>query len=301
MLSKLKVLALISTLLATTWANAQPAPRMGISPDRYNITFDERGGETQSLLIQNMSEEPLTLSLSVSNWELDENNQIAISPPTETSLDQWIVINPLKITVPPGSPQTVRWAVMPRLKPVEGEYRAIIFIEENLPEQQQSNSTEVRMKMRYGMPIYAHVGEVVETAELHNIEVSRLGDRLSADLTNVGNKHARLSGNFGIWKKDQFPGTEEALKLLNAESEENAGEFLRAPLPPSVILPGNRRALPVDLPVDEEGEYIVQLNASFAQLEMLESYAFMHHEESEAEEVRVATLDANAPLVGAAQ
>lgn len=301
MLLKIKVLVLISTLFVSTWVNAQPAPRMGISPDRYNITFDERGGDTQSLLIQNMSEEPLTLSLSVSNWELDENNQIAISPPTETSLDQWIVINPLKITVPPGSPQTVRWAVMPRLKPAEGEYRAIIFIEEDLPEQQQSNSTEVRMKMRYGMPIYAHVGEEIESAELHNIEVSRLGDRLSVDLANVGNKHARLSGNFGIWKKDQFPGTDEALKLLSAEAEDVASNFLRAPLPPSVILPGNRRALPVNLPIEEEGEYIIQLNASFAQLEILESFTFMHHAESDAEEVRVATLDANAPLVGAAQ
>ena len=113
---------------------AQPVPRMGISPDRYQITFDERGGETQSLMVQNLSAEPLTVTLSVSNWDLDENNKVRVIPPTENSIDGWVVINPLRITIPPGTPQTVRWAIMPRLKPEDGEHRAIIFIEEELPE-----------------------------------------------------------------------------------------------------------------------------------------------------------------------
>ena len=190
-----RALLVLCGLLFATSLQAQPAPRMGISPDRYQIVFDERGGETQSILVQNMSDEPLSLSLSVSNWALNDENQITVVPPTESSLDQWIVINPMRVTIPPGAPQTIRWAIMPRLKPEEGEYRAIIFVEEELPPREKVEGTEVRMKMRYGLPIYAHVGSTIESAQLNDIAVTRLGDRLNLDITNDGNIHARLSGN----------------------------------------------------------------------------------------------------------
>lgn len=282
---------------------AQPAPRMGISPDRYQVTFDERGGETQSLLVQNLSDEPLSLSLSVSNWVLNESNQIAVAPPTETSLDQWIVINPLHITIPPGSPQTIRWAIMPRLKPEPGEYRAIIFIEEDGGQSVNSDATEVRMKMRYGMPIYAQVGESKESAELHGISITGSGNRLSVDLTNDGNVHARLSGNYGIWPTDEFPGTDEALKLLKSLNPENQddAEFFASAMPPSVILPGDRRALPLDINLTQAGEYTIQLNAAFAQLQFTDTLNFTKIPDDGPETFRVASLPTTSRLVGSAE
>ncbi|NKB31726.1 MAG: hypothetical protein GKR91_01335 [Pseudomonadales bacterium] len=285
-------------------SSAQPAPRMGISPDRYQIVFDEAGGETQSLLVQNLSDEPLSLSLSVSNWVLNDDNQIIVAPPTESSLDQWIVINPLRVTVPPGSPQTIRWAIMPRLQPQQGEYRAIIFIEEELPPRADPDNTEIRMKMRYGLPIYAHVGESIESAELHGLGVTRTGDRLNIELSNDGNTHSRLSGNYGIWPTAEFPGSEEALKMLRAVNPENQDtvDFFAGNLPPSVILPGNRRNIPLPIELEETGEFTIQLNAGFAQLEINDALSFTKHliddsVDDDPAEFRVTGLPDAPPLV----
>lgn len=301
----LQLVCAMLCLFLVNLANAQPAPRMGISPDRYQIEFDERGGETQSLLVQNLSDQPLSLSLTVSNWELNDNNQIVVAPPTESSLDQWIVINPLRVTIPPGAPQTIRWAVMPRLQPQQGEYRAIIFVEEELPAREDPNSTEIRMKMRYGLPIYAQVGDPIESAQLNGVNITRTGETLNIDLTNDGNKHARLSGNYGIWPKADFPGSKEALRQLRAMNPDNQddADFKFGSMPAAVILPGVRRAIPLGLELETEGEYTIQLNAEFAQLEITESLGFTSHDLESAEPedpavFRVADLAAEPRLIG---
>jgi len=246
---------------------------MGISPDRYEITFDERGGETQSLLVQNLSDKPMTVVLSVSYWDLDENNQVRVIPPNETSLDQWIVVNPLSMEVPPGSPQTFRWAIMPRLKPESGEYRAIIFIEEGGEPEGSSEGTAVRMKMRYGLPIYAHVGERILSAELNGINVDGDINRVFLDITNTGNAHGRMSGNYGVWPVTEFPGTEEALRQIRraVNRDTQPENFLLGSMPGTVILPDNRRSLPFDVVVGQPGDYVVQLDAEFAGLEITDT------------------------------
>ena len=296
--------ALLGLLLSSALL-AQPAPRMGISPDRYHIAFDERGGETQSLLVQNLSDEPLSLTLSVSNWVLNDENQIVVAPPTESSLDQWIVINPLKVTIPPGSPQTIRWAVMPRLKPDAGEYRAIIFIEEDIAQEVKlSGSTEIKMKMRYGLPIYAQVGEPVENAELNELAVSRTGERLNLDLSNAGNVHARMAGNYGIWPTDEFPGTEKALEMLREVTPANRADmdFLAKPMPAAVLLPDSRRNVALNFGLEDTGEYTIQLNATFAQLELTQSLSFtkqLRGDSEDSTDFRVASVPSESNLISA--
>lgn len=270
-----QVFMLLAVLLNGVGAtlNAQPAARMGISPDRYEVVFDERGGDTQSLMIQNLSDEELTVTLSVSHWDLDENNQLRIIPPHESSLDQWIVINPLRVTVPPGSPQTIRWAIMPRLKPGGGEYRAMLFIEEDLPPEQRSEGTQVRMKMRYGLPIYAHVGERIERAEFNGINIDRDNNRIFLDITNVGNVHGRLSGNYGIWRLAEYPGQKQALEALRkaASRQDSPDGFMVGRIASTVVLPEDRRRLSLDVVLANPGEYVAVIDAEIAGLEIVEA------------------------------
>lgn len=272
-------LLLVAGSVAATVA-AQPAARMGISPDRYDIVFGEGGGDTQSLMIQNLSEEDITITLSVRHWDLDEAGQLRILPPTEQSLDQWIVLNPVRVTVPPGTPQTVRWAIMPRLKPQSGEYRAMLFVEEALDGQTTSGGTRVRMKMRYGLPIYAHVGERIQDATLHGVNVDRDNNRIYLDLANTGNSHGRLAGYYGIWAAADFPGADQAMKQLDRVIAGRNGE---APLtvgqvPGVVLLPGNRRQVAVDVDLAEAGDYIVLLDTEFAGLEITETVSLTQPE-----------------------
>ncbi len=263
-----------------TAVSAQPMARMGISPDRYEVVFDERGGDTQSLMIQNLSDQEITVSLSVSHWDLDENNQLRIIPPSERSLDQWIVINPLQVRIPPGSPQTIRWAIMPRLQPLSGEYRAMLFIEEKLPPAPPTEGERIRMKIRYGLPIYAHVGERIERTEYNGVNIDRDNNRVFLDISNAGNAHVRLNGNYGIWRLSEFPGNEEALRQLRRGVSQPAepGQFITGALPGTVILPGNRRDVVLDIPLGAPGKYRVVLDGEIAGLQIIESLELVEPE-----------------------
>ena len=167
--------------------------------------------------------------------------------------------------------------------------------------QETDDGTEVRMKMRYGMPIYAQVGDPVESAQFIDVSVDEGGRSAALEILNDGNKHARLGGNFGVWPSDEFPGRDEALKQLRALNPESAEQtdFLAVNLPGSVILPGDQRALPVNFGELEDGEYTVQFNATFAQLEITDTVNFTRRDVDDPETYRVAALSEDIRLISA--
>ncbi len=243
------LLPCLTGLLLLLWQSCalstQPAARLGISPDRYMIDLEEGGSAPQALMIKNLSDEPLTVKLSVSNWDLDASNRVRILPPREGSLDQWIVINPLRVVIPPGMPQTIRWAVMPRQRPATGEHRAIIFIEEETGPRQRSNNTSVQMAIRFGIPVYAQFGEVHEQVDVIDISPSVDGTQIIAEALNQGNRHARLQGRFGVWPADAFPGPDQAIDILRDPtlSRKRTSEYETGDVAETVLLPATRREI----------------------------------------------------------
>lgn len=259
-------------LLPSALVEAQPAARLGISPERYIVELDEGGGVTESLMVKNLSDEPMTVKLSVGNWELDENNRVRAIPPREDSLDRWIVINPLRVTIPPNTPQTIRWAIMPRTRPVQGEYRAMIYIQEDLPERDPSADAAVRINMRMGIPVYAYVGEVAGHAAVTAVNVGDDGREVRLALANESNRHARLQGSYAIWRGDQYPGQERALELIEG-SDDNAadGDVTVQKINGIVVLPGNERTVTITPELPAGGHYVMQLDASFGETVLRES------------------------------
>lgn len=251
-------------LLLPALVHAQPGARLGISPERYIVELGEGGSVTESLMVKNLSDEPMTVKLSVGNWELDENNRVRALPPQEDSLDRWIVINPLRVTIPPNTPQTIRWAIMPRTRPVQGEYRAMIYIQEDLPERGPSAGASVRINMRMGIPVYARVGELAGNASFTSVKVGDDGREVSLALSNDSNRHARLQGSYAIWPADQFPGQERALEVIekNDDGTEKNGAIVEK-ISGIVVLPGNERTLSIMPELPGGGDYIMQLDASF--------------------------------------
>lgn len=268
-----KSLFALMALSLSSAAMAQPQARLGFSPERYVVQLGEGGSVTESLMVKNLSDEPLTVKLSVGNWDFDENNRIRILPPAEDSLDRWIVINPLRVTIPPNTPQTIRWAIMPRSRPEPGEYRALIFIEEDLAERDSTASTSVRMNMRMGIPVYAQVGKAIERAEVDGPRPSEGGRDIVFSVRNGGNRHARLSGHYGVWLAAEYPGPEQAVKLVSRASESGSEPegFSLVKLNDAVVLPGDSRNVSMRPDVDAPGEYVVQFNARFGNAEITDS------------------------------
>jgi P pilus assembly chaperone PapD len=257
--------AVSSLILHGSNAVAQPGARLGISPERYVVQLGEGGAVTESLMVKNLSQEPITIDVSVGNWELDENNRVKAIPPRPDSLDRWIVINPSRVTIPPNTPQTIRWAIMPRSRPQQGEYRAIIYIQEDVPEPESNASASVRLNMRMGIPVYAQVGKLAGSARIDALNHADSSSAVQLLLDNESNRHARLQGQYGIWRAEDFPGAEgalDAMRAADARSEQLDG-FSLTPLSGTVVLPGNRRTIVLQPGLPVPGSYIMQLDATF--------------------------------------
>ena len=218
--------------------------RMAISPPRIELQLSESGQANGEFAIINVSDRPLAVELSIFNWTLDESNSTKIIPPTPQSLDQWLIVNPLKVDIPANSNQTIRYGIRPKVKPELGEHRAIIYIKE-LPDQTQPESQGVQFRLTYGLPIYANVGKVTRQA---NIQDSQLlfqdSDKIifTLDISNPGLYYVRPSGLIGVWQQERYPGDEAADDYLFEALSSAQADFPNKPAIEKYIL--NKPVLP---------------------------------------------------------
>ena len=237
------------------------AADVAITPPKFEVVIGDRP-VTESLRIFNFSDKPTELEISVANWILDQNNEVVIVEPTEQSLDQWMLINPLRLTVPAKDSATVRFSIRPRVAPEPGEHRALIYVSEVNP--QLVGNLLVRGKI--GVAVYGYVGEVTRTAELHGCEMvfGPEGNGVLIDIANKGTAHVRINGQYAIWPANAYPGKESTQTIPNLDKPDQVlpEHVLEAgKIPETPILPGYRRkmgaAFRKDLP---PGDYMLDLN-----------------------------------------
>ena len=254
-------LLIVILAAATGFAAAMDASiiTIGASPSRFELEIGNRP-VNEALKIFNYGSETARIQVSVNSWTLDERNEVQVTAPTEQALDQWMIISPMAFEVPPGSFQTVRFSIRPRVEPQPGEHRAMIYLQQQPTEGVVEGKT-INIIGRVGIAVYAYVGEVERIGRLHDVEVHRDGELQLAyfDISSIGTAHVRLSGQYTIWPAELY-ATED-----QAEGDELAGNELVLPegalavgwLPPNPVLPDARRRLAMrfgqDLPA---GDYV---------------------------------------------
>jgi len=268
--------AAIAAIALPGRAAAQTAS-IGISPLRIEMALGTRP-VAEAIQIMNLGTAPIELSVSVSNWILDEANQVKAIEPTEQSLDQWIAISPLRLSLPPGRLQTVRFTVRPKVKPEPGEHRAMIFFDE-VPEAEPAVQT-TRVVGRVGVAVYAHVGEVTRRAVLNCLEVVTAKRAAAAvfDISSEGSAHARMSGRYVVWPTGRFPGASAsaAPQPVGGNSVVPEGAIEAAELPPTPVLPGFRRRIVMRLARElEPGDYVVDIEGQLGEQPLRLAYPFV--------------------------
>ncbi len=262
---------MLKRLPLAVWLLAAAAPiaaQVGLSPPKLDIVIDESGKpSTHSIRIVNFGDQAAEVQVVVYNWDMDDNNQVRILPPTEQSLDQWMVLNPLRFTLPAEGSQTVRFSVRPKVKPEPGEHRAMIFFEQVPPE---DKSPEIRFIFRLGAAVYGQVGELTRIGELHSAEAGDQG--ASFDVSSAGTANMRWSGQYAIWPAAGYPGAEKTAAIEGLDSPDTivpepilqAGE-----LPPTAVLPGTRRTVKLEFAEAlEAGDYVLDLNGALGETEV---------------------------------
>ncbi len=260
------LIAMFTMAAATVYAEDAPPPgQIGVSPSMLELSI---GTEpvNESLRLFNLKKTPTKVNVEVYNWTLDENNEVKLLPPTEQSLDQWMLINPKSFVLEPGKSQVVRLSVRPPVKPAPGEHRALIyFTEERIESAEPAEETPVEVLFKLGVGVYANANPTKRAATLKGFSLDNSGQALNASITNSGNVHTRLKGTYSIWKKADFPGIKDAAKYTSDESTEKAPEGLVASgqLNQTPVLPGNTRTIVTQLPnLPASGSYIVAVSGT---------------------------------------
>lgn len=95
---RIPVLIVLLLLAVATNAFAQ----VGISPAYYDLGLDD-AGKTQTFRMFNYTEQPKRVRVSLAPWDADADNQPRLLPSGPTTLDQWVVVNPVEFDVKPRS------------------------------------------------------------------------------------------------------------------------------------------------------------------------------------------------------
>ncbi|AOE49085.1 fimbrial biogenesis chaperone [Kangiella sediminilitoris] len=224
-------------------------PQLAISPSRIEISPDE-GKSTKSVTVLNLGNTPMRVQVSVQNWDFDHNNNYRPLPPNEQSLDQWLIINPVQLEVPPKGQQTVRMAVRPRAKPEDGEHRAMVFFKQL----NGGDEKGVNVRFNVGVPIYAFFGDVKREASLHHVNFNPKSSILEFDITNTGNAYVRPEGYYMLVDGATKESNEGLLSRLSAKSGEVEGvrPLATGKIASKPVFAGERRQLQVS--ISTEGE-----------------------------------------------
>ncbi|MFB2773353.1 molecular chaperone [Pelatocladus sp. BLCC-F211] len=236
---------------------------IGVSPPRFELKIN-RKSTTQSIRVVNLSSKPVELKAYVRSWKMSEDNKLVEIPSTEESLAQWIIFTPSQFTIPPRGAQTVRFSIRPRVQPKPGEHRAVMFLEEIPPTQGKTKG--VRTVGRLAVAIYGYVGDIKKVGAINSIRVNTELKAPTAvfDISNTGNGHIRLKGQYAIWQADKYPGAEvtKPIDELEKPGKKIPAQIIHAGiLPISPILPDHRSR--ISLPISKKlppGKYVLDLN-----------------------------------------
>lgn len=260
------VLSAMTLLSGIPTANAI---EIGVSPPRMEINLNAKNNRSNAITISNLSDKPVEMKAYVRNWKINEKNMLEDVPSTENSLDQWIIFTPSRFTIPPRKTQTVRFAIRPKVKPVAGEYRAVIYLQEAAPASSPDADT-INTVGRVGVVVYAYAGEIKRVGTVNSVTVDTKPNQVQAvfDVSNQGNAHIRIEGQYAIWRAGKYPGAKvtEPLKNVGNSNAKLPADVVKAGAIDLVpVLPSNNRQLV--LPLIEKlppGNYVLDINANLS-------------------------------------
>lgn len=251
----LRVLTAVALSAAALSLSAQPSAKpTGIAVSPGNVTVDISSGSAGGAIrVFNLNSDPMTVNANVSHFDLDAGNKVRAIPPTPQSLDQWLLINPLRFTIPPGGSQVVRFAVRPRARPDPGEHRAMVYFS---PQLESDPEATISVAVRMGVAIYGVAQPVRRLGSVQQMQVSATtaGVDLALTVVSTGNALVRLNGHYGIWPESNYPGDSAASRSLARLERDAVPEAALAAgrLPTTPVLAGTERVLVQSVPVDLE-------------------------------------------------
>lgn len=236
---------LVIASLVSLAAGPATALLLSVSPGQVILKFDDRGGDGR-VELTNQSASDIVIETTLSDFSLDADNQVVMTPSGLDSFASWVAVNPVRFDLPAGRTRTVRFAVRPLAKPERGEYRAMLLFSEA---RDKPRSGAASFKVQLGVPIYASYGELAREAELRSVRAER--GRLVFEIAAGGEAHSRLSARVAAFPGGRYPGdakVHDAFVAGGAKAVQALGALFVGRAPTGPVFPGETRRLSIDAP-----------------------------------------------------
>lgn len=275
------MLTLIALLCLPLVAQAQalaPAPasasatqgstmaQVGISPPFIDIGIAE-AARTQSFRFHNFTGGSKRVRVSLALWTLNARDEIELLPSTDSSIDQWVIVNPSEFTTRADASQVVRFSVRPALELPTGEHRFFVVLDE-LADPDGGGMLQARFQLRSA--VYIQVGAATRGAELSDLRADSGG--ISFRLRATGTANARFQGQMALFRAAEFPGTAKTSELPGIHQPDfkpPPGALFVINLPANPVLPGTERAVRIEFPVKvPDGAYQLDFNGKLGDAEL---------------------------------
>ncbi len=238
------VVALLALALAGFVASASAQgnsgfSQIGISPSMYQISLDEPA-QTHAYRLHNLGGRDTRVRIRVAQWTTDDDNEVVFLPPEETSLDQWVIINPLELDLPVNESRVVRFSVRPAVPLSPGEHRAMVIFEEEPPPAAgsgEAGTIALTAKFRINSAIYATTGLITRNGALKSVALTP--DRLLSTIESTGNAHVRADALVRIRGLDDTTVDFE-LELAKRPVLQGTTRTIPTPLPEGRVLAAGR-------------------------------------------------------------
>lgn len=237
--------------------SVQTMAQIGISPRILDIDAAD-AQSTHSFRLFNFSKKDYKVTVSLSNWTMNENNVATVIPATPRSMDQWTIVNPLRFSIAAGSTQTIRLAFQPPVDLSAGEYRTMVYFEQVL-EDPEPDTKQLRSLFKLGAAVYLHVGEKHKTGALNKVMIQP--DKWLMHTQNTGNSHIRYKGYWYLWATQPHAAVlAEVENAQGAALDKMQGLLASDALPTTPVLPGQTRNIPIDISqLDSVGSGVLQI------------------------------------------
>jgi len=253
---RIRVLAVLWLLLGvSSLAGAQ----VGISPAYYDLSVAE-AAKTQTFRLFNYTGDAKRVRVSLAPWDADADNRPRLLPSGPTTLDQWVVVNPVEFEVKARSSQAVRFTVRPAVELAPGEHRVMLVFDEVVP---PTENAKMRTRFQFRSALYVQAGEATRKGTLESVQADAAGARFV--VANGGSANVRFNGQYAVWEAARYPGEKATEPVPGVGTKPPVlapGQLILDALPGNPVLPGDTRTLGIGFGANalKPGRYVLDLN-----------------------------------------
>ena len=186
--------------LAASWAPSAYAFGIGVQPSTVEMTVKPGDRHRQIITIGNVHKtKTISMTMGLADWTLNDNGQLALSPPgeSERSSADWIRFSPASVTLKPETSMDIIVEIsVPYKIKHKGDHRFALLATTLLPEtDERGDVSGVWNRYQLASLFYLTVTPSTSNPVISNVAISNTDKKLlTMSIKNDGDAHARLKG-----------------------------------------------------------------------------------------------------------